>query len=264
MPLRFISTLFLAPLTIAAVYWGTPAFELLLFVTGAAMAWEWDRMSREGRFRLSGWVLVALIVLIVAAGGIGRHDVAFAVIGPGIILLYISAFRSVDVQARWTASGALVIVISIASYAWLRSEPAHGRELALWLLLVVWAMDIGAYFVGRAVGGPRLAPRISPNKTWAGLVGGAICAGATGVVVGVLTGIGTIALFFPLGIVFAILAQTGDLTVSVAKRRFGVKDSSNLIPGHGGVLDRVDGLLTCAPAMAALALLAQYAKFELW
>jgi phosphatidate cytidylyltransferase len=122
----------------------------------------------------------------------------------------------------------------------------------LWLFAVVWATDIGAYVVGRAIGGPRLAPRWSPGKTWAGLIGGAVCAALAGWATAGVLGMSSVLPLVLVSAGLAIIEQFGDLAESVAKRRFGVKDSSGLIPGHGGLLDRLDGLLAVVPAVALL------------
>ena len=119
----------------------------------------------------------------------------------------------------------------------------------LWLLLSVWSCDIGAFISGRSIGGPKLAPRISPNKTWAGLLGGILAAVVASVLLALISGSGSIVLFAIHGALLALISQCGDLAESSLKRRFDVKDSGNLIPGHGGILDRVDGVLFAAPAL---------------
>jgi phosphatidate cytidylyltransferase len=125
-----------------------------------------------------------------------------------------------------------------------------GFALALWTLAIVWATDIGAYFAGRAIGGPKLAPVISPNKTWAGLFGGMVLAGVAG---GAITFFGHLpVLTYWLAPLLAIAAQLGDLAESGMKRRAGVKDSGHILPGHGGLLDRIDGMLPVAILVAAL------------
>jgi phosphatidate cytidylyltransferase len=133
---------------------------------------------------------------------------------------------------------------------WLRNDAPAGRDLVLWLVVSVWAVDIGAYVAGRLIGGPRLAPSVSPNKTWAGLAGGVGLAAATSA--GFAGANGHPHLFGPaaLGALLGCTAQAGDLAESWVKRRFGVKDTSGLIPGHGGLLDRVDGLLIVALVVA--------------
>jgi phosphatidate cytidylyltransferase len=124
----------------------------------------------------------------------------------------------------------------------------------VWIFAVVWATDIGAFAAGRTFGGPRLAPRFSPNKTWAGLSGGVVCAAAVGGVTAMLMASTSVIALVLLSGVLAVVAQAGDLAESIAKRHFGVKDSSGLIPGHGGLLDRLDGMLTVIPAVAVLTL----------
>jgi phosphatidate cytidylyltransferase len=124
--------------------------------------------------------------------------------------------------------------------------------MLLWMFAVVWATDIGAYAVGRRLGGPRLAPRWSPGKTWAGLIGGAGAAALAGWITGYVLGIAPVLPLVMASTGLAVVEQFGDLAESMAKRRFGVKDSSGLIPGHGGLLDRVDGLLAVIPVAALL------------
>ncbi len=147
------------------------------------------------------------------------------------------------------AAGVPYLGLGVVALLWLRAGPESGRLAVLFVLLVVWASDIGAYATGRLLGGPLLAPAISPGKTWAGALGGLAAATAVG-----------FATLHPASALLAAglgtAAQAGDLMESAMKRGFGVKDSGWLIPGHGGLLDRLDGLLTAAPAAAALQLLA--------
>ena len=153
------------------------------------------------------------------------------------------------------AAGLAYVALAAASLLYLRADPIAGRSNVLLLVLVIWAADIGAYLVGRMVGGPRLAPSISPGKTWSGAVGGLAAAVAVGLVATLFlsdAGVGWRAALVSAGI--GIVAQFGDLLESLVKRRFGVKDSSHIIPGHGGLFDRLDGVLSAAPAAAVLAL----------
>jgi phosphatidate cytidylyltransferase len=151
----------------------------------------------------------------------------------------------------WPALGLVYLSVPAAALIWLRGGP-DGAKIVFWILLVVWAVDIGAYAAGRGIGGPRLAPRISPGKTWAGLAGGMAAAGLVGGGGGVLLGLGGAVALAALGAVLAVVGQAGDLAESAFKRHFHAKDSGRLIPGHGGLLDRLDGLLAVAPVVALL------------
>ncbi len=150
---------------------------------------------------------------------------------------------------RFWVAGALYISPAVIALVWLRHLP-DGLHWVLFLAVIVCAGDIGAYLVGRLVGGPRLAPRISPGKTWSGALGGTLCAVAAGVAVAPAYP----AASAPAALLLSLVAQAGDLLESAMKRRFGVKDSGSLIPGHGGLLDRLDGVLTAAPVAALLSL----------
>lgn len=153
----------------------------------------------------------------------------------------------------WVGAGIPYIVLPSLALLWLRHDPEHGRWLVLWLLATVWAADTGAYIAGRAIGGPKLAPAISPNKTWAGLAGGIAAALLVGVLAGQETGLGG-GRFAAESALVGLTSQGGDLLESWVKRRVGVKDASGLIPGHGGLFDRVDGLLAAAVAVASVGL----------
>ena len=154
---------------------------------------------------------------------------------------------------------ALAVVYSIAALLallWLRHQPAYGRETIIWILACVWATDIGAYFIGSYAGGAKLAPSISPSKTWSGLVGGLCASAVVSTACGLVFHAGDTLVLAMTGIAIAIVAQAGDLLESSAKRRAGVKDSGNVIPGHGGILDRIDGLIAALVLIAAIRLVA--------
>lgn len=137
----------------------------------------------------------------------------------------------------------LYALAAVVALLWLRHQPTLGRETLIWILVCIWATDIGAYFVGRAAGGAKLAPRISPGKTWSGLIGGMAWAAMASAAAGYAFGLGETVELAVIGAGLAVVGQLGDLLESAAKRRAGVKDSGRLIPGHGGLLDRVDGLI---------------------
>jgi phosphatidate cytidylyltransferase len=157
-------------------------------------------------------------------------------------------------RGRWMVLGSVYIAIPTAAMIWLRGDDIPGMTTIIWLFLVVWGADTGAYLSGRAIGGPKLAPRISPKKTWAGFVGGISIASLISVAFHFYTP-GEILNLAVIGFLVALASQLGDLLESMAKRHFDVKDSSNLIPGHGGVLDRVDGLVIGAVALAMILLI---------
>jgi phosphatidate cytidylyltransferase len=154
----------------------------------------------------------------------------------------------------WIGLGAAYLTLPALALIWLRGLPEVGLRIITWLLVVVWATDIFAYLVGRKVGGPRLAPVVSPGKTWSGLCGGVLAAALAGGVTAWAIGSERLLQAASVGGILAIVSQIGDLIESALKRRAGVKDSGALIPGHGGVLDRLDGLILAAPVLALLGL----------
>jgi len=229
----------LAALAIGGLAWWLLAAGLAL--VGLA---EWNRLvEAEGsRGALAMSVLaVALAFAAPMAWGPDRSTVA--------LLLILSLLLMLVPRSTHPAWGAAYLGLGALALLFLRAQPG-GFGLTLWTLLVVWATDIGAFFAGRRIGGPKLAPRISPSKTWAGLGGGMLAALIVGGTVAAIAGLPIAALW--LGAPLAVIAQGGDLFESALKRRAGVKDSGALLPGHGGVLDRIDGLLPVAIMVAAL------------
>ena len=172
----------------------------------------------------------------------------------GMVTEWVQMVRSGRGSAASLLAGLLYILLAAAALHWLRADPGVGRTNLLFLLLLVWASDIGAYAAGRAIGGPRLAPPISPGKTVSGALGGLAAAVLVGVAAATISSTALIRAGALAGLL-GMVAQAGDLAESYAKRRFGVKDSGRLIPGHGGLLDRVDALLAVALAAAILALI---------
>jgi phosphatidate cytidylyltransferase len=253
--LRIVSAVVLAPLPIAAIWFGWPWLPLLTGVAAAVMAWEWGRLCRRGHFGQSGVVLVTVVLAAVAAAALASLTLALGTIllGAGVVLW--AAREKQDLEPQWTAFGALWVALPCVCLLWLARDGTTGRATLFWALAVVWATDIGAYAAGRTFGGPRLAPCWSPRKTWAGLAGGMACAALTGWATAVWLGISPALPVVLISAGLAIVEQFGDVAESVAKRRFGVKDSSGLIPGHGGLLDRVDGLLAVIPVVALLTLI---------
>jgi phosphatidate cytidylyltransferase len=248
---RIGSALVLGPPVLGAIWLGGWAFAALVVTAMALLAWEWARLFRLEPPALPGTLL---LVGLVAAVGLD------AWLGPlvGGALVVCGALVVLLVSGRpWLAAGMLYFGLPGLALVWLRQADA-GQWLVLWVFGVVWASDIGAFLVGSTVGGPKLAPAISPNKTWSGFCGGLVAAIAVGMLIarlgagwGEATPWGALALA-GLAAAVGIAAQAGDLIESWIKRRFGVKDSGGLIPGHGGLLDRVDGLLLASLATALI------------
>jgi phosphatidate cytidylyltransferase len=158
-----------------------------------------------------------------------------------------------DKRAHWLVAGGLYAAVTLIAPLMLRAEPDHGLTAVLFLFAVVWATDAMGYVVGRALGGPKLWPAVSPNKTWSGAAGGTIAALAAGVAVAAGAGLAFVPIAI-LAVILSMVAQAGDLFESAVKRRFGAKDSSQLIPGHGGVMDRLDSFIAAALVAAAIGL----------
>ena len=253
--LRILSALVLAPIAIAIAWAGWPWLPIVTATAGAVMAWEWARLCHAGRLRPSGVVLIGAVLGAVAVAAAGEIVLAIGVSLAGAAIVFAMARREAGGAAQWLALGALWVALPCVLLLWLARMDGAGRVTVLWIFAVVWSTDIGAYAIGRRLGGPRLAPRWSPGKTWAGLIGGAGCAALAGWGTAGILGISAALPLVLASAGLAIVEQFGDLAESVAKRRFGVKDSSGLIPGHGGLLDRLDGLLAVIPAVALLTLI---------
>lgn len=252
--LRMVSAAVLIPLAVAAAYAGGWVFVTLVGVGVVLLANEWDRLCGGDGVRaviglLHAGVLLATVVL--AGAALFFAAAVVVVLGTAAAALLAPQFGR---RGVWPAAGIVYFAAPAIAIIWLRAEPDLGRQSTLWLLALVWATDVGAIAVGRTVKGPRLAPKISPAKTWSGFSGGLAGAALAGAGAAVFMGLASLAGVVAISIGLALVSQIGDLLESVVKRHFGVKDSGTLIPGHGGILDRVDGLLLVAPAAAILAL----------
>ncbi|WP_336973550.1 phosphatidate cytidylyltransferase [Sphingobium aromaticiconvertens] len=244
---RAIVGLVLILVAVGALLAGGLLFWLLLVVAGVLMMGEWADLvgvSQEHK-RLSMFaVSVPLAILCPLAAGVAP---------PAFILMVAAfAFLLIVTRALRLALGVLYVSLPVMALLFLRGQPPHlwGLLLAFWALGLVWATDIGAYFAGRSLGGPKLAPRVSPSKTWSGLGGGVLAALLLGYTLHLFAGLPA-QLAASSGLL-AVAAQLGDLLESWMKRRAGVKDSGTLLPGHGGVMDRLDGVVTAAPIAALL------------
>ena len=250
---RFIAGIVMAAVALTAVWYGGWALRGLVALAAVVMMIEWCAMHRVSR--LWAWIGGVLLVLLLLGGieylypdalptldevselAIDPDDFAAAFYAFGAV---VAAAVLLAAAARRVAVGWGFAYVAIPAFALLVLSWAY-NGLVFWVMGVTWATDIFAYFAGRSIGGPKLAPRVSPNKTWAGLIGGTIGAGLVGWGVALLFDLGMP--FVWIGAPMAIVAQGGDLYESWVKRRAGVKDSGSILPGHGGVLDRLDGLL---------------------
>ena len=179
-------------------------------------------------------------------------DLVAAIAAPIMVTEWIRLTNGRPLMRATTFAYSIAAVLALL---WLRHQPLLGRETILWIVVCVWATDVGAYFLGSLAGGAKLAPRISPSKTWSGLVGGMCFSAVASSASGLVFDAGDTPVLALAGLGIALVAQAGDLFESAAKRAVGVKDSGRLIPGHGGLLDRIDGLIAVLVAVAALRLM---------
>ncbi|MEF0943133.1 phosphatidate cytidylyltransferase [Rhizobium sp. BR 362] len=251
--LRIMSGIVLAAVVLVATWYGGLSFRILAAAIGLLVYYEWstitDLHGRDPQGNALGWLGLVLIA--------GATLMAESVYSLEMLVIFV-AVTAVMVAARrkswWLPGGIFYAGLTAIALAEIRDDDLRGFVLMLFIFATVWATDIFAYFVGRAIGGAKLAPRISPGKTWSGAIGGAIAAVIAGTAV-VWSFFSADSLWIPaLTLVLSICSQIGDLFESFIKRRFGVKDSSHLIPGHGGVMDRVDGLIFACFAAFLLAI----------
>lgn len=249
---RTITALVLVPVTVGVLFAGYPWVQLFTVVFGSMLAWEWAHMvpNQKNAFYAALYT-AALGVAVMLSSFIGF----FIFLAGATILAW---FKSKDETRRnLLVLGVPYIAIGVGSILWLYE--LTGFLVTLWLLIVVWSVDVGAYLVGSTLKGPKLAPKISPNKTWSGLIGGMLTSVLASAIFCHAIGADANVLFYGvLAAIIAVVAQIGDLVESHIKRSLNIKDSSNLIPGHGGVFDRIDGLIFAAPLVF---LLFKYALF---
>ena len=247
----------LAGIAIAVISMGPLPLAVVVALGGIFAAREWHRCVGAGAaYTLEAGVTAGTVALAEAALLFSHHfwpGAAVAVLGT------IAAFVLAKRQGKhplWQAFGTLYLSLPALALVGLRAFPPHGALILVGLFLIVWATDTGALVCGNLIGGPRLAPKISPGKTWAGTVGGSVIAALVyaAFVGGFLGGTALVAAVFAFA--FSFVAHGGDLFESWVKRHFGLKDSGSAIPGHGGVLDRMDSTLAAAPALALLVFLA--------
>ena len=248
--MRVLAALVLAPAAIAIAYAGGWPWATLVTLAAIGLYVEWLMIVGAGREPR----VIALGAAALAVGGIclalGRIDTTLVVLAVGL-----AAVALLSAERRlWSATGFVYAAAAALASVLVRLDPVKGFTALMLILLVVWASDIGGYFAGRGIGGPKLWPRVSPKKTWAGALGGfalsLVVAGGFAAF-----GYGPAGPLLLLAAVLSIASQLGDLFESAVKRRFGVKDSSHIIPGHGGLMDRLDGFVAAVVLAAIFGLL---------
>ncbi len=249
---RLIAGAVMAAVALALAYAGPKSFALLVIAVALIMCWEWGRVVRGEEFGLAfvvhaGTIIVAGVLAAVGLPALGGVAVAIG----GIILLVMP----LGPRQAMSAAGVAYVGFPTVAMLWLRADVSLGFVAILFIFAIVWGSDIGAFVAGRTIGGPKLWPRVSPNKTWAGLLGALAAGLVSGLIFAqVVSGASSLVLGTN-GVLLAFVAQMGDLAESALKRQFGIKDSSAIIPGHGGVMDRADSTVAVSVAVSILALL---------
>ncbi|KQZ13706.1 phosphatidate cytidylyltransferase [Mesorhizobium sp. Root554] len=259
---RVISALVLVAVILVPTWFGGFLFRLASAVIAGAIFYEWTQMARSAVSSIGPAtnLLPQALMLVFALAVVADLPAWSLLLLLAAIVAATAIFSSMRGTGQWDAAGLAYAGLSGLSLALLRDSNHAGLVAVLFLFAVVWATDVFAYFVGRAVGGPKLAPSISPGKTRSGAVGGAVGGVVAGVLLAILAGAGNIFTLALVALVLSVVAQAGDLFESWVKRRHGRKDSGNLIPGHGGVMDRVDGLVAAAFALYLIGWMAASAE----
>lgn len=246
--MRVASAAILAPLAIGAAWLGDWPFTIFWCLAAIAVWWEWiGLVEPSGRNVLLATGICALMLQVVLFET-DNLSIALMIVALGMLAGIVTAGR----RAPAVAGGLIYASALLIAPAIVRSDPDHGFAAIVFIFAVVWGTDIGGYFAGRAVGGPKLAVSISPKKTWSGAIGGTVVGVVAAIAVAKAFSIGNPVMTGIVAFVLSIASQSGDLFESWLKRHFNVKDSSGLIPGHGGVMDRLDGFIFAVAAAALI------------
>ena len=237
-------------MALAAVYFGSPYSDALVVLAAVIMGWEWVRLcgGGDGAARVLGLGAGAITLL----GAAVDLETALLSLPALLFLAFVLPAGGGWARRAWAVAGMVYVVPPCLAFLWLRGDDTAGLMTLILILVVVWAADTGAFAAGRTFGGPKLAPRVSPNKTWSGFFGAVLSGALAGGLLALALGAPAPLAVAGLGAVIGVVEQGGDLVESAVKRHFGVKDASNLIPGHGGLLDRVDGLMAALLATALI------------
>jgi phosphatidate cytidylyltransferase len=250
--LRVLSAAILAALALGATLYSPWSSLVLVMVGGGLVCWEWGRLTRGNGFdgtALLSAVSVASLAICIAFGG-ARYG--FFLLAAAAATVWLSGQGSFS--REWALSGLIYAALPAAALTWLRSDAAFGAAAVIYLFAVAWTTDTASYAAGRLIGGAKLAPHLSPQKTWSGLIAGILAPSLVGYIAAKVLENGSVLWLILVSVALAIACQFGDLLESWVKRRFGAKDSSHLIPGHGGLLDRIDGLMMAAVLAGFIAL----------
>lgn len=250
--LRILSAVILAPLAFLAAYLGGVPFAIFWTMAALAVLWEWITMVAGPSYRLMFSACGGAIAVAGFVAWLGRPIAALLMVGLGALAAAIFAPRE---RRVWVTAGIAYAGALLLAAMFLRADDVLGFAVIVMLFAIVWTTDILGYFAGRAFGGPKLWPAISPKKTWSGAIAGALGAMIVAIAVSGLFGSFNKLAIVIVALLLSVLAQLGDFFESWVKRQFGAKDSSNLIPGHGGVMDRLDGFWAAALAGCLIGLL---------
>jgi phosphatidate cytidylyltransferase len=250
--LRIVSSLVLAPVAIAAAWFGGVVFVAFWTIAAVIVLWEWQTLvcghDRNSVLTVGAAALIGAAAVLI----VGWFGIAIALVALGGFAIAALASRE---RRGWCVAGLVYAATILIAPVLLRRDASFGFAAIMLLFVIVWLTDIAAYFAGRAIGGPKLMPRVSPKKTWSGAVGGTL-AGVVGAVgVAHMSSVASLAAVAGVALVISVVSQGGDLLESAIKRRFNTKDASQLIPGHGGLMDRLDGFVAAAVAGALIGLM---------
>jgi phosphatidate cytidylyltransferase len=250
--LRVCSALVLVPIAIGAAYLGGWPFAVFWGLAAMGVLWEWISLVARSDHRtvlMTGGASLALAVALVATGHLLAAVIVLAISTLGVAALAPAKWRT------WIAAGVPYAGALGVAPVVLRSDSEDGFLSVIFLFAIVWTTDVVAYFSGRAIGGPKLMAQVSPKKTWSGAIGGTLAAVIVAFILAKVMALSGLFAIAMLAVVLSICAQGGDLFESFLKRRFGAKDSGHLIPGHGGLMDRLDGFITASVVAALIGLL---------